>query len=64
MNEPNTATVHKPDRMVCLKLTSGEAFFDQDQHRRGKPQRQRSIAVLERRAATQGFQMNPFEAAA
>jgi len=61
MDKPraNTATAHKLARMVYFMLTRGEDFVDQGQQRYEEQQRQRSIAVLKRRATALGFDINP-----
>jgi hypothetical protein len=55
----NTATAHKPARMVYLMLTREEAYVDQGRQRDEERQRQRSIAALRRRAAALGFAVMP-----
>jgi hypothetical protein len=57
----NTATAHKPARMVYLMLTREEAYVDQGRQRdeERQRQRQRSIAALRRRAAALGFAVMP-----
>lgn len=42
-----------------LMLTRGEAFADQGQQRYEQQQRERSVAVLKRRAASLGFNLTP-----
>lgn len=66
MDKPcaNSATAHKPARMVYFMLTRGEQFVDQGQQRQEDQQRQRSIAALKRRAAALGFQLDPTPVAA
>lgn len=59
----NTATAHKLARMVYFMLTRGEDYVDEGQQRYDAQQRERSIAVLKRRAAAMGFQFNPLGAA-
>lgn len=57
MDKPraNTATAHKLARMVHFVLARGENFVDQGQQRYEEPQRQRSVAALQRRAAAPGL---------
>lgn len=64
MDKPraNTAVAHKLARMVYFMLTRGEAYVDQGQQRYEEQQRQRSIAALQRRAASLGFQIAPVTA--
>ena len=66
MDKPraNTATAHKLARMVYFMLTRGEALVDQGQQHYEQMQSQRSIAALERRAASLGFAVMPTPAAA
>lgn len=61
MDKPraNTAVAHKLARMVYFMLTRGEAYVDQGQQRYEEQQRQRSIAALQRRAASLGFMITP-----
>lgn len=61
MDKPsaNTAAAHKLARMVYFMLTRGQAFVEQGQARYEEQQRQRSIAVLRRRAANFGYQLQP-----
>ena len=61
MDKPraNTAVAHKLARMVYFMLTRGEEYVDQGRERYEAQQRDRSIAVLKRRAAALGFQLAP-----
>ena len=66
MDKPraNTAVAHKLARMVYFMLTRGEEYVDQGRERYEAQQRDRSIAVLKRRAAALGFQLEPTASAA
>ena len=61
MDKPkaNTAVAHKLARMVYFMLTRGEDYVDRGQQHYEQQQRQRSIAALQRRAATLGFAITP-----
>ena len=66
MDKPsaNTATAHELARMVYFMLTRGENFVDQGRQHYEEQQRQRSVAVLKRRAAALGFLITPTVATA
>jgi hypothetical protein len=61
MDKPraNTAVAHKLARMIYFMLTRGEAYVDKGQQQYEEQQRQRSIAALQRRAASLGFAITP-----
>jgi transposase len=61
MDKPraNTAVAHKLARMIYFMLTRGEAYVDKGQQQYEEQQRQRSIAALQRRAASLGFAIMP-----